>query len=364
MALFEKQKKDVEWDENATLEATKEMDDISESIDEDMSDDTDDIDEFFKDTEIEELDEETSEEVEPAANEVEDLSEEEPEEIEVPDDLNVDDVFAPPAEEEKPEEPAPDEDTADEEVSEEPTTQSEEVAPPSGEFCPVCGEPLREGSKFCTKCGARVGADSFLNSAATERYQVNVEHLVIPKDITKASETIVRVVDGKCEVIAAGNIPVKVVRCTDEECEIMKLDHTLRTQNLSLKEEVEAYAKEQDHLDAIKALFHVETVADLNGMSHADMEKYMSVKDVDPRLLNMDIDLDTAVELTYLGRTTQKMLADIATDAEVESIGRATVAEIAEIPVPTERDIFRALRRDIRRTTLTFVEDSVNKLIG
>jgi uncharacterized membrane protein YvbJ len=32
------------------------------------------------------------------------------------------------------------------------------VKPAGVTVCPKCGEPLKEGAKFCHKCGAKIGA--------------------------------------------------------------------------------------------------------------------------------------------------------------------------------------------------------------
>ena len=92
-------------------------------------------------------------------------------------------------------------------------------------------------------------------------------------DPVQASMNIIRTGGGKTELIAMG--PTKIIECSDEDAKILIIDHILNRQTLSDRDRRSAYAYEAERPERLKALFGMDDVAKINGLSQEDYEQIM-----------------------------------------------------------------------------------------
>lgn len=230
----------------------------------------------------------------------------------------------------EPEEPAvevvSEEPTVEEPAVEEPVEEAkEETATVKDEtLCPACGNKTTE--LLCGRCGFRRGNKTFLERVTGETKYISPQKLIMKNPIL-CNENIVRPVDGGYELIGYAPIKVKIAQLSDDEADILQIDHAVKTQPLSDEDKANAYKYESEKIDVIKNLFGIESVAELNNISESEMAKI----------------------LKKLPEKTQEILDKILKETDIKDIPDSVFDALANLNNPSERDVLMTLLKGIEK---------------
>ena len=168
-----------------------------------------------------------------------------------------------------------------------------------------------------------------------------VNQLTIAKTAVKTDETIVRVKDGRYEVIGIGPIEVKVVEGSDEKVSLMMLDHMVKRGNLPEAKVLNIYKYELQNSDTVKSITG-KTPAELNNVTEEFFASVVLKDSIDAKLQGLPA--AAIIEAAKLPKNVQKILGQIVENIGTHKITPETVKALNGVEAEESAILMRLIK--------------------